>query len=102
MPSHPDCSLFLIANEKNTSLHETPLYLNVKVLPLLNRAFSVSTKACGLCGDIFMHFNHLHLDRILPFGRERERKKINKGKMDDRRQNVEEGDTSKRRSFCRG
>lgn len=30
------------------------------------------------------------------------KKKINKGKMDDRRQKVEEGDTSKRRSFCRG
>lgn len=27
-------------------------------------------------------------------------RKKNKGKMDDRRQKVEEGDTSKRRSFC--
>lgn len=88
-----------------TTLHETPCYLNRKLLPLLNYAFSISTWPCRLCRDIFIYFHHRHLDRILSLGGRWEKKgrggkKINKGKMDDRRQKVEEGDTSKWRSFC--
>lgn len=48
-----------------------------------------------------MHFHHLHLDRILSLGvRWKEGWGGNEGKMDDRRQKLEEGDTSKRRGFC--
>lgn len=49
-----------------------------------------------------MHFQHLHLDKLLSLGgrwKEGRRGEKNKGEMDDRRQKVEDGETSKRRSF---
>ena len=46
-------------------------------MSLLNSASSVSTRPCRLCSDIFKHFQHVHLDRILLWkgdGKEVERK----------------------------